>query len=563
MHLLNSARTRMTCVPFVHEVSAVVGVEYFNEMALREDAVRAFALVTAGPGITNSITGIAGAFLESRECLVIGGQVKSADLSRGKVRQRGIQEIDGVSIAAPVCKVARQIDSPIPMKELVPLVIEGRVDRRGPVFLEFCLDAQGAATSLTVEKKPSIADGASRPELEVTTATKLIHDLIQQSERPLLLIGGGVEYRVAAQLENEIASLPIPVQVTWNGVDRVTDDLPNFLGRPNTWGQRSANIILNEADLVVVLGSRLGIQQTGFNWTNWTKAQVVQVDIDQSELEKGHPRVDFPINTDANAVLAALTKKDFKRRDEWMEFCHSVRREVPIVDEANENHKEFMSPFELMTLLTEESRTKDVFIPASSGSGQFVPMETLQLRRGQRMFTNKGLASMGYGLAAAVGAALADRTRRVFLIEGDGSFSQNFQELGTVVAQSLNLKVLLLDNDGYASIRTTQRNYFGGVYLGCDAETGLGFPNWIKLAESFGIPVLTIAGEGIQEEHRSLLEQDGPAMFVVKVDPEQTYFPKVSSSLGQNGEMVSNPIHSMTPPLSAETMARISALRNW
>jgi acetolactate synthase-1/2/3 large subunit len=315
--------------------------------------------------------------------------------------------------------------------------------------------------------------------------------------------------------------------------------------------------------LVVVLGSRLGIQQTGFNWTNWTKAQVVQVDIDQSELEKGHPRVDFPINTDANAVLAALTKKDFKRRDEWMEFCHSVRREVPIVDEANENHKEFMSPFELMTLLTEESRTKDVFIPASSGSGQFVPMETLQLRRGQRMFTNKGLASMGYGLAAAVGAALADRTRRVFLIEGDGSFSQNFQELGTVVAQSLNLKVLLLDNDGYASIRTTQRNYFGGVYLGCDAETGLGFPNWIKLAESFGIPVLTIAGEGIQEEHRSLLEQDGPAMFVVKVDPEQTYFPKVSSSLGQNGEMVSNPIHSMTPPLSAETMARISALRNW
>ena len=299
MHLLNSARLHMNWVPFVHEVSAAVAVEYFNEVSQgyqeNPGRRRAYALVTAGPGLTNAVTGIAGAFLESRECLVLGGQVKSIDLSKGQVRQRGIQEVDGVSIASPVSKLSARVEQPLPLSDLRELVLSGHRARKGPVFLEFCLDAQGAE----VEDLIPVSEVASEPSLPAPEVKQIdqVAQMIEKSERPIILIGGGIDFTHAFRLRETLAQSGLPLMTTWNGIDRVDHSSPNYLGRPNTWGQRAANVLLAQADLVVALGTRLGIQQTGFNWKEWTQGKVIQVEIDPAELQKGHPHP-APTNPD-------------------------------------------------------------------------------------------------------------------------------------------------------------------------------------------------------------------------------------------------------------------------
>ena len=563
MHLVNAARSRMTCIPVVNEVSAAIAAEYFNEISVPAGGGRAYALVTSGPGLTNALTGMAGAFLESRDLLVVGGQVKSADLARGVLRQRGIQELDGLSMAAPVCKAAVRVEKPLPDAEVVRLVSAGLTDRKGPVFIEMCLDAQGAPVPVAVPSTAGLVTGASAafqaaaPEAATAVLTEL-----KAASRPVLLIGGGVDAGVAASVSGALANLGVPLMTTWNGFDRVADTHPAFAGRPNTWGQRSANILLAQADLVVALGTRLGIQQTGFNWDEWgpvaNGGRVVQIDVDADELAKGHPKVDVPLHADANRVLELIAAGTVDVDPAWMAFCSEVRALVPLLDPENSDAVGYLTPYALVDQLSDVLGPDDLMIPASSGSGNFVPMEVFRMKTGQRVLTNKGLASMGYGLAAAMGAALAAPGRRTVLVEGDGSFSQNISELGTVALHNLPLKIFLLDNDGYASIRTTQRNYFGGAYLGCDSATGLGFPHWGKLAEAFDIPWIDVDEQGLDDPSvRAMLDAPGPAVFVVKVDPEQTYFPKVTSRVAEDGSMVSNPIHFMTPPLPAALSARV------
>lgn len=563
MHLVNAARSRMTCIPVVHEVAATIAAEYFNALG---DSQRAYALVTAGPGITNALSGVAGAYLESRDVLVVSGQVKSADLSRGLVRQRGIQEIDGVAIAAPVCVTAMRIEEPQPESVLVDAISSGLRDRKGPVYLEFCLDAQGAPIDVPRAEVSKVAEVSPRFTEAAPAAVMTIEQTLAAAQRPVILVGGGVSYQAAQEAAGELARLGVPLMTTWNGFDRVADDHPCFAGRPNTWGQRWANIVLSQADCIVALGTRLGIQQTGFNWQEWGPAlgegTIVQVEVDESELNKGHPRVDIPLLADANAVLAGISKLPHRELADWWSFITSVREDVPLIDPQNVTDPQFLSPYELMRQLSTSLSSDDVLVPASSGSGQFVPMETFEMTTGQRVITNKGLASMGYGLAAAMGAA-ATGANRVVLIEGDGSFSQSIQELGTVALHAWPIKIFLLDNDGYASIRTTQRNYFGGAYLGCDSATGLGFPDWHVLARAFGIPSIAVGAEGLAGSGvRELLDAPGPAIFVVAVDPEQTYYPKVTSRVTEDGSMASNPLHVMSPPLPDEVAQRVFRFRH-
>ena len=562
MHLVDAARKNMTVVPFVHEVSAGIAAEYFTEIASTSHGTHAYALVTTGPGSTNCMTAIAGAYLESRELLVVAGQVKSADLATGVIRQRGIQEVDGRAMAAPVCKETIQLTAPIADARLAEVVLSGSTPRKGPVFVEVCLDAQGAPVDeadLAVAAEPNAPDAWAAAAREAFAG---VHDRLARARRPVVLIGGGVAPGAFAGLRDRWAQVGLPVMTTWNGFDRVPDDFPLFAGRPNTWGQRSANILLAQADCVLVLGSRLGMQQTGFNWQEWTAGEVIQVDVDASELAKGHPGISQAIQADANTILALLAEQQYAADEQWLTHIARVRELVPIVDPANTHGADFLSPYALVEQLADAVGPGDVLIPASSGSGQFVPMETFRLKQGQRVLTNKGLASMGYGLAGAIGAALAAPDSRVVLVEGDGSFSQNFPELGTVALQQLNLKIFLLANDGYASIRTTQRNYFGGAYVGCDAASGLGLPDWLALVGSFGLPVVSVGPEGLAApEVAELLAAPGPAVFVVNVDPEQTYFPKVTSRVREDGGMESNPIHRMSPELP-EDIAR-EVFRDW
>jgi acetolactate synthase-1/2/3 large subunit len=551
MHLLDGVRRRMTCVPVVHEVAAGIAVEYFNEAG---GPGRAFALVTAGPGLTNIVTALAGAFLESRECLVIGGQVKSSDLADDGLRQRGIQEVDGRAIAAPVCVVSERIERPISEDAFKRLVIAGRRGRPGPVFLEICLDAQGAPVDPSdLGATPAAVAALAEPLAtadDPAQAADRIAALMAEAQRPVWLLGGGVSRATAAEVLPALRAGGVPLMTTWNAMDRLDAREPLFVGRPNTWGQRSANILIQQADLIVALGSRLGLQQTGFNWQEFgARAKVVQVDIDPSELAKGHPRLSLALQTDVNPLLRELVMRPHPSYDEWIAYCRRVRELLPVVED-NETAHGYLDPYRFVADLSQLCRDDDVVVPCSSGGAFTVTMQTFAQRRGQIVITDKGLASMGYGLSGAIGAALAHPQRRTVLLEGDGGFAQNLQELATVQVNDLNLKSFVFSNEGYASIRMTQRNYFGGQYLGCDTQTGLGFPDWPRLFDAFGVPTHAMtAGFAADDRFLELFGAPGPAAFIVPVDPEQTYFPKIASRVAANGSMESNPLHQMNPDL--------------
>ena len=557
MHLLDAVRSRMTCIPVVHEVAGGIAAEYFNEA---QDDKKAFVVITAGPGVTNIVTAVGGAYLESRELLILGGQVKTSDLADPGLRQRGIQEICGINIVEDICKTTAQLTAPVPRAEFEAIVESGSTGRPGPVFIEMCLDVQGAPVeSADLEGGTApVLDPPSARMVSGEKAAAVIAEAINASKRPIILLGAGISRATANELRPGLRAMGIPLQTTWNGADRLGVDEPLYVGRPNTWGQRGANLVLAQSDLIVALGSRLGLQQTGFNWQEFAPVgRVVQVDIDPAELDKGHPRVDIPLVAEANATLRSLTAHAFGDYSGWLAYARDVAA-LPLDDPANETAPDYISPYSFVEDLSGICTADDVVIPCSSGGANSVMMQALLQKEGQVIITDKGLASMGYGLSGAIGASLALPDRRTTLVEGDGGFAQNLQELATVRVNDLNLKIFIFANEGYASIRSTQRNYFDGAYLGCDIRTGLGFPDWLALFAAFGIPGVELS-EGWTESapFLELWQAEGPAAFVVPVDPEQTYFPKISSRVRADGGMESNPLHKMSPDLPEETAERM------
>ncbi len=551
MHLLDSVRTTMICVPFVNEIGAAIAAEYFTE-ATSLGQGKAFVLVTAGPGLTNTITAMASAWAESRELLVVGGQVKSSDLSLGQVRQRGIQEVDGIAAATPFTKACLQIKVPITRETVIKTIRSGAQDRKGPVFLEVTLDAQGA---------PSLPDVATQIIPAVNHAFEPAKELVEQvslllrdSSRPIILIGAGVSREGALRLEGKLTGLAVPVMLTWNAADRYSEEFEFNFGRPNIWGQRYSNVLLQQSDLLIAVGTRLGIQQTGFSWEEFVPGgKVVQVDIDSSELMKSHPHKDLCIEGDGELFLAQLLDLMVAPLgvEPWLNFCREVKQILPTSEVVNEPSESFINPFELMLEVSTSAKEGDIVIPSSSGASFTVAMQTFQIKVRQKMITNKGLASMGYGLSGSIGASLRGQGATTWLFEGDGGFAQNLQELGTVRAQNLNLKMLIMANNGYASIRMTQRNYFNGSWIGCDSETGLGLPNLEVLASAYSIDFLRLSTdreERLMQLH-NLKSKAGPVLVEVPIDPEQTYYPKISSRTLPNGSMKSNPLHIMEPEL--------------
>lgn len=552
MHLLESARTRLICIPVVHEVSAGIAAEYFN-VAMRNTNSRALAIVTAGPGLTNIITAIGAAWLESRELLVIGGQARTEFLSRGTVRQIGHQEIDGVGITKAITKASVTIERPMTFQELRQFTQVSRMGRKGPVFLELCLDV--SATYVDPDESPLVISPSVADEsLDFSDVRRLWNE----AERPLLLVGQGLSFSTFMGQYDKLNKLNLPVSTSWNAADYLSFDDRLYAGRPNTYGMRWANGVIQQSDLVISLGARLGLQQTGFNWEDFVPAgKLVQLDIDPAELAKSNPGADIRILCDANLAFSQLIDELLESgvsvKSEWLEFVQHLKRKLPTDESHNNIYENSANPFVVIDQLSDYLTSSDVVIPCSSGGSYTTVMQAFRQKRGQLLTNNKGLASMGYGLAGAIGAAIADPKKRVIHIEGDGGFAQNLSEIGTVAVQNLNLKMLIFENGGYASIRVSQKSYFAGNYIGCDAETGVGLPNWASIFEAYGIPCVSIHNDlNTNADALDLLDAPGPGAIIVHVDKDQPFLPKLTSRIFKDGSMKSNPIHLMHPPLSRE-----------
>lgn len=560
MHLVDSVgRNReLEYVCCLHEQACAFAAEQYAEY--RSDL--GAALVTTGPGGTNAVTGVAAAWLEGAPVLFLSGQAKRADLigSRG-VRSMGQQEVDIVSVVKPITKYAVTVLEPetirYELEKAAHLALHGR---RGPVWIDIPLDVQAANVDETrlrgFEPAPVETPHALSEQVKETL------ELLRAAKRPALLLGNGV--RGAARqglLERLLERVRVPVMLTWKAADLVEEDHPLYAGRPGAIGQRGANFTQQNADFLMSIGARLDLPQTAFNHRNFApRARKAMVDIDQAELCKMQTTIDVRVCADAADFLRELLRQMegeapvaaapyVRRAKQW-----SARYPV-VLPEYWSEPEGFVNTYALMDVLSEACTAEDILAPGSSGPCSDIFMQAFRVKRGQRVTNAPGLGAMGTGLPGAIGACLAGGRRRTVCVNGDGGFQLNIQELETVRRLDLPVKFFVLCNGAYASIMSTQRNYFEQRYVGSEPSGQLTLPDVRRVAAAYGIETAEISGRRhLRERVRGILDWPGPVVCAVSTSPMQATAPRVTSTVRADGAIVSNPMEDMWPLLPREEL---------
>lgn len=551
MHLVDSlGQSGMKYICFQHEQGAACAAEAYGQ----HTNTPGFLLVTSGPGATNAITPVTAGWIDSTPMFVISGQAKRPDLVGNKgVRQIGSQEVPTVPMVSPVTKYAVEIMEPEEIRyHLERAWYEATTGRPGPVWLSIPLDVQGAAVEETA------LEGYILPNCREPGDSEVVKDcvrLLQQSKKPLLLAGNGIKLSCGeTPLAALLNRLPLPVQTTWKSIDLMGEDHPLYMGHPGIMGDRGANLFLQEADLLLSVGSRLDTSLTAFNEADFAKnAQKVIVDIDSRELARMQMEKSVCLAEDAGLFLEHLTKAaegaSFPLEDwrVWLEHGKALRRRYPVVTEAHQSAGAFVSAYCFIDRLCRLLNKEDVIVPESSGGAGEITYQAFQLKTGQKMKNAAGLGSMGFGLPYAIGSCVANHGRRTILINGDGAFQLNIQELETVRRLNLPIKMFIWCNDGYASIRNMQTGNFGRC-VGSGPESGYTVPDVTRVAEAYGIPAFRMRNHGEMEQTLGrVLDTDGPCLCAVFTEPEETVAPRVKAVLQPDGSIKPGTLENMWP----------------
>lgn len=556
MHL-NDSLGQCTAIEYVctlHEQAAAMAAEAFAKV--RNDL--GVCLVTAGPGGTNALTGVTGAWLDSTPMLVISGQVKRADLKRDSgVRQMGVQEVDIVSMAAPVTKYAVTVLEPDEIRYHMEKAVHlARTGRPGPVWIDIPLDVQGAMIDDRTIRGFSPYEIAAVPQTtpaSVSAAVATTISMLNVAERPVLLIGNGVRLGNArAEMRSLIAALGLPVLTTWPAHDMVPDDHPLMIGRPGPVAPRGANFALQNSDWVLALGARLDLVVTGYAPEHFARAaQKIMVDVDPAELQKMKDTVQLPVCADVKAFIVELTAQlgsvQPRDRTAWDARCTAWKSGYPVVRDEYRNLATGVSTYVLAESISKVSAPDDVIVSGSSGAGIEIFCLAATLREGQRLFLTTALGAMGNGLPAVIGACIAHDRRRTIAVDGDGGLQLNIQELEVIRRLQLPIKLFVLNNDGYASIRTSQSRYFGRL-AGADSTSGVTLPALEGVASAYGIPFARISTDHeLDVRVRALLDAPGPLLIEVLTPREEPRAPSLSSMRKPDGSMISKPLEDLWP----------------
>lgn len=550
MHLVDSlGKSGMDYICFQHEQGAACAAEAYGQ----HTNTPGFLLVTSGPGATNAITPVTAGWIDSTPMFVISGQAKRSDLVGDKgVRQIGSQEVPTIPMVKPVTKYAVEIMEPTEIRyHLERAWYEATTGRPGPVWLSIPLDVQGA---MVEEDRLEGFVPETTVSPDIGAEVKKTVELLKQAEKPLLLAGNGIKLSGSeAALECLLEHLPIPVQTTWKSIDLMGEDHPLYAGHPGIMGDRGANLILQEADLLIAIGSRLDTSLTAFNEKNFAKcAKKVIVDIDPNELARMGLEKEIALAGDAADFLAALCRElegceipDYWR--DWLEHCKALRARFPVVTGTHRSVQGVVSAYWFIDRLCELLTAEDVIVPESSGGAGEITYQAFKLKKGQKMKNAAGLGSMGFGLPYAVGSCIANGGRRTVLINGDGAFQLNIQELETVRRLDLPIKMFIWCNDGYASIRNMQSNNFSRQ-VASGPESGYTVPDVTKVAAAYGLPTFRVRDN--QELERLLpevLDTGGPCLCAVEMDPLETVSPRVKAFPQPDGSMKSGTLENMWP----------------
>ncbi len=557
MHLVDSLgrNKKLKFIVNLHEQACAIAADAYSQYSGNIGV----ALVTTGPGGTNAITGVAASWIESTPVLIISGQVKRADLMIDKaVRQMGPQEVDIINLVKPITKYAATVMDPEDIKyHLDKAVYCAHEGRMGPVWLDIPLDVQGAIIDKNRLKK-FLKPKQVNQEKELDNKINRLIKLINQSRRPIILAGNGIRLAKGInQFKKLIEKIKIPVLTTWRALDILPQEHQLYIGRPGSVGQRGANFAQQNADLIICIGARLDLAQVAYNYGNFARrAKKVIVDIDEHEIGKIAAKIDIKFNVDAAKFLNVLLAKaghinlDTKR---WLNRCQSWKKKYPVVLAEFKQEKRYVNTYVLVDTLSEALTKDDVIIPGSSGSCSEITMQAFKVKPGQRIFNSPGLGSMGFGLPAGIGACIASGKKRTICLVGDGGLQHNIQELELLKRYQLPIKMFVLNNNAYASIRATHQKFFNGRLVGCDPSSGLTLPDTLKIAKAYGLKTFKISSHGkLEEKIKVILNSRGPVVCEIMVNPNLLTQPKVSSEAKPDGKMVSEPMEDLWPFLDRE-----------
>jgi len=514
--------------------------------------------VTTGPGGTNAISGVYSAWVDSIPTLTISGQVKFAttvasdsDLS---LRQLGDQEVNIVALVEPITKYAVMVQKATSVKyHLQKALYEAKSGRNGPVWLDIPLDIQGSL----VDEDELIAFEPPQ-EKQTDLQMDVVIELFKKSKRPVIIAGNGITLSGAnEEFLALVEILKVPVVGTFARYDIVKNNHDYFFGRYGSVGNRMANFTLQNSDLLISIGARMNIRAVSYNWENFAReATKISVDIDKNELEKHTLAIDIKIEADAKEFIIALKKKligetSFNYVD-WLDKCKSYRKQYPTLTQEREEVRDVVDSYNFFDKLSTKSDTNRIYV-FGNGTACVSSYQSLSLYDNQQVVVNSGSAAMGYDLPAAIGAACVDRKRNVICVTGEGSLQMNIQELQTIIHNKLNIKIFILNNGGYISIRNTQNGFFKGHKVGADSESGVSFPDTTKLAKAYGFKTFQIQNQKrLKDDLEEILSYKGALVCEVILSPSELMTPKLSSTMGKDGKMISKPLEDMFPFLDRD-----------
>jgi acetolactate synthase I/II/III large subunit len=565
MHLNDSLghEPRLDVICNHHEQACAMAAEGYARITGKVGVIN----VTTGPGGINALNGVFGAWTDSIPMLIISGQVKRetmlATYNMPGLRQIGDQEADIISMVKGITKYAVTVTEPDSIRyHLEKALYLATSGRPGPCWLDIPIDVQASQINPDLLSSYDSADDAPAYPLDQLPALcGQILDRLRAAQRPVLMVGKGVRLaRALDAFEAVIRKLGIPVVTGWTALDTLPSDDPLYCGRPGDLGGRAGNFVVQNSDVLLVIGSRLGLRQVSYNWPAFARAAYkIQVDADQAELNKPTVRPDLPVWCDAALFLAELDRQidaagfEPQRHAAWLAWCKERLARYPAVrPEQRLIRGSYINPYHFVDRLYQQLTADDVVV-CGDGTANVVTFQVATIQRGQRLFANTGDASMGYDLPAAIGAAVAHAGRRVICLAGDGSVQLNIQELQTVAHHRWPLKLFVLNNGGYLSMRITQGNFFKR-FIGEGPQSGVSFPDIVKVAQAYGLPALRIEGAEFEAQIDRALATPGAVVCEVMLDPQQQFEPKLSSRQLPDGRMVSSPLEDLYPFLEREEL---------
>ena len=564
MHLNDSiaGESRLTYICNHHEQASAMAAEAYARVTGKPGILN----VTTGPGGINALNGVFGAWTDSIPMLVLSGQVKRETCMRAHklsgLRQLGDQEVDIVRMVSGITKYAQMIEDPESIRyHLERAYYLATHGRSGPCWLDIPVDVQPAKIDeCSLRAYDPKEDEITWNRAEIARTCRQVLDRLVQAKRPVIMAGTGVRLADATEsFARLIRVLGIPVTTAWTH-DLIASDDPLFCGRPGTIGGRAGNFTVQNADLLLVLGSRLNIRQVSYNWKSFAPhAFKIQVDVDAAELEKPLVRPDLAVHSDLRVFLEELLleceERDYKsgRHDAWLSWCRERLSRYPAVEECQRHPGPPLNAYFFIEQLSEMLQADDVVV-CGNATACIVPFQAMRLKEGQRLISNSGSASMGYDLPASIGAAIARPGQRVICLAGDGGIQMNIQELQTIVHHKLPVKIFVLNNSGYLSMRLTQANFFGRV-IGEGTASGVSFPDMVKIACAYGIAAKRLDRAAQLTEVQRALATSGPALIDVVLDPAQEFEPRLRARQLDDGTIVSPSLEDMYPFLERDELS--------